>query len=177
MVITDSGQADRSTLAEEAGPVRSWLTRYFRRRVQDFAEIEDMIQDVFTRVVSRDSPEPIEHLGGYISKIASSVLADRARHRLSHGAGHHVEFDSELHGEDEIDPSRVVGGQEDLHAATAALLSLPERTRTVFVLRRLEGQKYGDIAKHLGISVSAVEKHMVRAIERLTLEMERRHGA
>ena len=167
----------RSALAQEAGPLRSWLTRYFRRRVQNSAEIEDLVQDVFARMVARDSPDPVEHLNGYVLKTASSVLADRARHRSSRAAGLHVAFDSELHGDDEIDPERVLGGKQELHAATKALLSLPERTRTVFILRRLEGRRFREIAAQLGISVSAVEKHMVRAIHHLSVEMEKRHGS
>jgi RNA polymerase sigma factor (sigma-70 family) len=82
-----------------------------------------------------------------------------------------------MHGEEHLDPERLLRGREDLQAATASLLCLPERTRTVFILRRLEGQKYRDIAQHLGISVSAVEKHMIRAIEHLSSEMEKRHGS
>jgi RNA polymerase sigma factor (sigma-70 family) len=173
----ETGEVYRATLAEQAGPVRRWLTRYFRRRVRNDAEIEDLVQDVFARMVARDSPEPVEHLGGYVLKTASSVLADRARRGSSRGAGLHVAFDSELHGEDEIDPARLLGGKEELRAVTAALLSLPERTRTVFILRRLEGQSYRDIATQLGISVSAVEKHMVRAIQHLSLEMEKRRDS
>ena len=177
MAKPEAGEVYRSTLAEEAGPVRRWLTRYFRRRVRNDAEIEDMVQDVFARMVARDGPEPIQNLDGYILKTASSVLADRVRLGSSHGAGLHVAFDSELHGEEEIDPERVLVGQEELHAATAALLSLPERTRTVFILRRLEGQRYRDIATQLRISVSAVEKHMVRAIHHLSVELEKRRGS
>ena len=41
---------------------------------------------------------------------------------------------------------------------------MPERTRHVFVLRRIEGLRYQDVAKRLGLSVSAVEKHMQRAM-------------
>src|SRR5262249_14851183 len=142
-----------------------------------YAEIEDLVQDVFARMVARNSQDPVEHLGGYILKTASSVLADRARLRSSRGAERHVAFDAELHGEDELDPERVLVGKEDLQAATKALLCLPERTRTVFILRRLEGQRFQDIAVRLGISVSAVEKHMVRAVHRLSLEMEKRRGS
>src|SRR5262245_10765783 len=98
MTTTAGGQENQSELAAAAGPVRRWLTRYFRRRVRNDVDIEDMVQDVFTRMVARDSAEPIEHLGGYILKTASSVLADRLRLRSSHGAGLHVAFDSELHG-------------------------------------------------------------------------------
>jgi RNA polymerase sigma-70 factor (ECF subfamily) len=169
------GETDAaSQLADEAGPVRGWLTRYFRRRVQNFAEIEDMVQDVFARMVTRDSAEPVEHLGGYVLKTASSVLTDWIRRRSSHAASLHVPFEPELHGEDDVDPARILGGREELQAATMVLLQLPERTRTVFILRRLEGQRFQDIAAHLGISVSAVEKHMVRAIHQLSLEMEKR---
>ena len=167
----------RSQLADEAGPVRSWLTRYFHRRVRDLAEIEDMVQDVFARMVARDSTEPVEHLGGYVLKTASSVFADWVRRRSSHAANLRVAFEPELHGEEEADPERICGGKEELQAATMVLLRLPERTRTVFILRRLEGQRFQDIAAHLGISVSAVEKHMVRAIQQLSLEMEKRRAS
>src|SRR5262245_48466673 len=177
MAKREMGEAYRSTLAEEAGPVRLWLTRWFRRRVTNASDIEDLVQDVFARMVARDSPEPVEHLNGYVLKTATSVLADRARRSASHAAERHVAFDAELHADEDLDPVRVLGGKEDLHAATAALLSLPERTRTVFVLRRLEGKKHRDIAAQLGISVSAVEKHMVRAIQQITLRMEKHRGS
>ena len=167
----------RSKLADEVGPVRGWLMRYFRRRVQNHAEIEDLVQDVFTRMVARDSTEPVEHLGGYVLKTAATVFTDWIRRRSSHGASLHVAFEPELHGEDEVDPQRILGGREELQAATKVLLQLPERTRTVFILRRLEGKRFQEIAAHLGISVSAVEKHMVRAIHQLSLEMEKRSGS
>ena len=157
--------------------MRGWLTRYFRRRVGNLAEIEDLVQDVFARIVARDSSEPVEHLGGYVLKTASSVFADWVRRRSSHAANLHVSFEPGLHGEGEVDPERIVGGKEELQAATMVLLRLPERTRTVFILRRLEGHRFQDIAAHLGISVSAVEKHMVRAIHQLSLEMEKRLGS
>jgi RNA polymerase sigma factor (sigma-70 family) len=176
-VNRDTDQADRSQLTAEAGPVRSWLLRWFRRRVGNPADVEDLVQDVFTRMVAREGAEPIEHLGGYVLKTAASVLADSTRSRSARGAGLHVSLDTDLHGQEEADPLRILGGKQELNAATASLLSLPERTRTVFVLRRLEGQRYRDIATRLGISVSAVEKHMVRAIHQLSLDMEKRRGS
>jgi RNA polymerase sigma-70 factor (ECF subfamily) len=61
----------------------------------------------------------------------------------------------------------ILEARQSLQTAVAALQALPERTRTIFVLRRLEGHAYRDIADQLGISVSAVEKHMVRAVQHL----------
>ena len=163
----------RAELARQAEPVRRWLTGYFRRRIRDDSDVEDMVQDVFARIVTRDSVEPIKNLGGYVLKIASSVISDRARRRGVRHLDAHVPFDPDFHAGEEIDPERVLSGKEDLNAAVAALLSLPERTRTVFVLRRLEGYSFRDIAGHLGISVSAVEKHMVRALQHLSVEREK----
>lgn len=148
---------------------------YFARRVRDRSDLEDLVQDVFARIAARDSTVPIANLGAYVMRTAASVLVDRARHSAVRRGGMHVAFDSERHGGDEPDPERLLSAKEDLNAATAALLSLPERTRTVFVLRRLQGLRHREIADRLGISVSAVEKHMVRAVDYLGQEMEKRH--
>jgi RNA polymerase sigma-70 factor (ECF subfamily) len=177
MDTSEQDRASHAALAREAGPVRRWLTAYFRRRVRNDDEIDDLVQDVFVRIVARDSPEPVGHLGGYVLKTAASVLADRARRRASRHADLHVAFDADRHGDEELNPERVLGGKEDLNAAAAALLSLPERTRTVFLLCRLEGCRHRDVAAQLGISISAVEKHMVKAIRHIGAEMENRDAS
>ena len=46
-----------------------------------------------------------------------------------------------------------------------ALRALPERTRQIFLLNRIHGCKYGEIAKAMQLSQSTVEKHMMRALE------------
>jgi len=50
-------------------------------------------------------------------------------------------------------------------------LQLNERTRDVFVLNRLEQMKNREIAQMLGISESAVEKHMTKALAHLAREV------
>jgi RNA polymerase sigma-70 factor (ECF subfamily) len=177
MVSTGDNRDDPASLDARAGPVHRWLTRFFRRKVRNSADVEDMVQDVFLRIAARDSTDTIEHLDGYVLKTASNVLADRMRHRSARRMDTHVVFDPDIHGEEEFDPGRILSGKEELNATIAALLCLPERTRTVFLLRRLEGYKVRDIASHLGVSVSAVEKHLVRAIRHLHAEMEKRLGS
>lgn len=167
----DTREASRS-LAKAAGSLRDSLLGFFRRRIPDASEAEDLVQDVFTRIVSRDSAEPVEHLGGYVYQVAHSVLADRGRRRVVRLSEAHVPLDTERHGDEDFDPARILAGKQDLRRATAALLSLPERTRTVFVLHRLEGRRYREIGEQLGISVSAVEKHMARAVRHLSDSFE-----
>jgi RNA polymerase sigma-70 factor (ECF subfamily) len=164
-------------LAREAEPLRRSLTRFFQRRVRESADVEDLVQEVFTRIVACNNSRPVDNLGGYVFQTAASVLADRGRRRSSRHADAHQEFDPEHHGDDELDPERVLSGKQSLRAATAALLSLPERTRTIFVLHRLEGYKHREIAEQLGISVSAVEKQIIRAVQHLAKTVGKNHGS
>ena len=72
----------------------------------------------------------------------------------------------------DFSPDRVLIGRDRLAEAIAILMEMPERRRTIFVLRRMEGLRYKDIAARLGISVSAVERHMRRAVLHLIERLE-----
>jgi len=151
---------------------RAPLTRYFARRVRNAADVEDMVQEVFERLIKRGDIGSVEMVGAYVFETASTVFTDRFRRRSVRHADEHDEFDDNLHGDVYFSTERVVIGRERLASATTALLELPERTRQIFVLRRLEGMSYLDIEARLGISVSAIEKHMQRAIAHLTSRLE-----
>ena len=143
------------------------LAQYFRRRGVEPQEIEDLVQQVFVRLAARGGLDALQNFDGYAQQTAASVLIDRSRRRAVRQHDAHVELDSERHGAADIGPEQIVADREALDVAMAALMALPERTRTIFVLRRLEGVRYRNIAERLGISVSAVEKHMARAIEHM----------
>jgi RNA polymerase sigma factor (sigma-70 family) len=164
----DAMDANRA-MARDAEPLRQSLERYFQRRIPDASEAEDLVQEVFARILARETPDPVEHLGGYVFQVAASVFADRGRRRMVRQADAHIAFDPNRHASRDFDPARILSAREDLRAATTALLALPERTRDIFLLHRLEGRKYREVAAHFGISVSAVEKHMVRAIQHLNI--------
>jgi RNA polymerase sigma-70 factor (ECF subfamily) len=68
---------------------------------------------------------------------------------------------------EENSPERVLNSKQELHVVVAALQELSERTRDVFMLDRLEHLKHGEIAQIFGISVSAVEKHVSKAVAHL----------
>lgn len=146
---------------------RQALVLYFRRKTRDQNEIEDLVQDVFLRIAARRGTDAVENVGGYVFQTAASVLADRHRRRTVRHADAHVEFDTDRHSNTDFDAARILESRQSLRNAVAALQTLPERTRDIFVLRRLEGHAYRDIASRFGISVSAVEKHMVRAVQHL----------
>jgi len=64
---------------------------------------------------------------------------------------------------EERDPDRVLQAKQSLTTVLEALRQLPDRTRTIFVLFRLENMRQREIADMLGLSVRTVEQHVVRA--------------
>jgi RNA polymerase sigma-70 factor (ECF subfamily) len=154
-------------LASRSKVLRGALARFFQRHVHDLTEVDDLIQEVFLRIVRRGDTDQLEKLDGYIFQTASSVLKDRGRRRKARWSDRHIPFDSDRHDGPEIGPEQILIGQQSLRAAGFILLELPERTRRVFILRRLEGLPYQEIGQRLGLSVSAVEKHMQRAVRHL----------
>lgn len=146
------------------------LLGWIRRRIPDPVEAEDLLQDTFLRVTQRDATEDVAHFEGYLYRTAESVLADRYRRRVVRQADAHVILEPDEHHAEEADALRALLAKERLRAVSVSLMALPERTRAVFVLRRLEGLRYGEIATRLKVSLSTVEKEMARAIDHLMLE-------
>jgi RNA polymerase sigma factor (sigma-70 family) len=68
---------------------------------------------------------------------------------------------------EERTPERVLLDREALETVVDAIAALPPRTREVFVLHRFEEMTCNGIAEQLGISVSAVEKHIMKALREL----------
>lgn len=166
LMSTGDEQTSRA-LAHAAEPLRDALRGYFRRRVSNSAEIDDLVQDVFARIVARGEGQAVEHLKGYVFQTAASVLVDHVRRRSSRHADAHVEFDPDRDSETDFDPEHILASRQDLQVVRKALLALPERTRTIFIMYRLEGKSLGEVAGQVGISVSAVQKHVVRALQGL----------
>lgn len=156
-------------LAREYRPA---LRRYFGKRAHQPADVDDLVQEVLVRLAVRGDCESIEMPEAYLMRTATNVWRDFLRKKRTHAVDAHVEY-VEGHAREENGPSEELEGSELINAILAALGELSDRTRQIFVLCRVEGMRQKAVAKRLGISVSAVEKHMIRAIAHLTASLGR----
>jgi RNA polymerase sigma factor (sigma-70 family) len=154
------------------------LLAYFGRRVASSSEAEDLAQDVFERVLRTLDGGPIRNADSYVFKIAINLLRDRARSTRRHGVAEPLPADAVAEFADalavDLSPERVVLGERTLEEVLAALGELSERTRTMFYLYRLENLKIREIAEMYGISPSAVEKQVGKALLYLTRRLQRK---
>ncbi len=138
---------------------------YFRRRVKSASEADELSQEVIARILRRAEQGPIENVEGYVFHAAANLLRERGRQASLRDSAQIVEIAPGLIDSDEVKtPERILLGKDALRGLVDKLNELPERTRTVFILCRFEEMKGPEIARRLGISVSAVEKHMMRAM-------------
>jgi RNA polymerase sigma factor (sigma-70 family) len=145
--------------------------RAFLQRRAPQAEIDDLVQDVLLRVQNRQGGD-IDNMEAYVYQVAHSTLVDHARRNQVRHREQHVELTEDDHPADELSPERVLSGEEETRQLLAALRELPERTRDALLLVRYHGASYKLVAKKFGISVSAVEKHVMKAMAHLTQRMK-----
>lgn len=166
MVRPAQGSAGAESFEELARRYRSPLIRYFRRGGADATIAEDMAHEVFMRL-SRRGIASIGNPEAYIFATAASVRVDFARRSASRHERHHGPIDDLDLPSGEPSLSRVFEDREALLRLADIVNELPERTREIFLLNRLDRLTNSQLAARYRISVSAIEKHMTRALAHL----------
>jgi RNA polymerase sigma factor (sigma-70 family) len=146
---------------------RRSLFCYFLRHTRQQNDAEDLVQDVFLRLSRRESVLGIRNDEAFLFETASNLLRDWARKRRTHGVVVQPAVAEHELWDREPGPDRVLLAKVELDAVVQALEGLGEKTRRIFVLRRMEQLKCQEIAALYGISVKAVERHIALALVHL----------
>lgn len=147
--------------------LRPALSRFLQSRGASPDEAEDILQDVYIKLLA-ERPGPVAQPRAYLYKMTNNHFllhrrtAGRRERREEDWVGAHG-------GSGEIDDQPSVEteliAREQLAILQRILDALPERTRTIFRRFRIDGEPQRVIAGELGISISAVEKHLARAYQ------------
>jgi RNA polymerase sigma-70 factor (ECF subfamily) len=143
------------------------LQVFLTRKLRDAETAADLTQETFLRFAEHGqggSAAAVTHARSYLYRTAHNLAVDHVRQQKREQTD--VCPGDALAGIADESPlaDRIVDGRSDLDRARQALLELPERTRQVFALTRLEGLTYRDVALRLEISDSSVQKHLAKAI-------------
>lgn len=166
-------QSDRETLHALSRKYTDVLRRYFLRRRFSYEEAEDSTQDVFARLARKGGLADLANLPAYLFETASSVATDRFRRNAARQVDSHQSYDEAMHAPADFSLEDVHQGRSDVERLIAALNELPERSRNAFILARMEGLSHSEIARRLGVSVSAIEKHVIKAAAHLAAKVGR----
>lgn len=163
--------ASRDAVESETGlmqlfvGMRAELARFMLARKCDPNVVEDLLQDIFVKLATIRTG-PVSNPRAYLYQMANNLLHDfrRGRGRQENRDDHWVRahFGHDLSSDPEPSPERVAIDRDELRRVEMALSTLPARTVEILKLYRVEGQTQKAIAGSLGISLSAVEKHLQR---------------
>lgn len=124
---------------------------------------QDCAQDTWIKLAEfKDRTRP-DNDRAYVFRVAANIATDwhRRRGRELAATADYAASRPPAHEADTLD---VAAANQMLRRLESALLAQPRRSLDVFVLHRHEGLSYRAIAERYTISVSAVEKHMMRIL-------------
>lgn len=151
---------------------RAPLVAFLGRRVGE-DDAQDIAQETFMRLM-RYHAQPADQLRPLMYRIAINVIHDRGRRDSTRQAGLHVSLDEDFAALPSSEPSQDlrIEREQELGLVRQAILQLPTRCRQVYLLNRIEGLSYSQIAQHCDISVKAVEKHIGKALALLRQKLK-----
>lgn len=174
-----------------ANPADTRLAEWFRRwhsPLRQFlagrgrawpADLDDVAQEVFLRLLRYEKVELVEHPQAYLFKMASNVVAEwaiRSRQRLEHEPHWLNDLVADETPESEFESAAAQG------EVRRAIDTLSGRQRAVVRLHFEEGLSYGEIAQRLGVSLRIVRRDFERSYSKLRREIHlertgaRHHG-
>src|ERR1035437_9132135 len=163
---------------------QSRLRNFIRQRVPDPLDAEDILQDVFYRLVEANRLlMPIEHVTGWLFRVARNRMTDLFRKKKPETFSDRAmegEDGELLHLEDLL-PSPDAGPEALyvrgvlLDELEFALGELPDEQREVFVAHEMEGRSFKELSAETGVSVNTLLSRKRYAVLHLRRRLQSIH--
>ncbi|WP_158255963.1 MULTISPECIES: RNA polymerase sigma factor [unclassified Brevundimonas] len=144
--------------------------RAITRRVD--GDAADLAQDACLKLVETAGREPVKAPAHLLYRLARNLVIDRLRHRALTSRLMRPEESYDQHPCAAPDPERVLLANERLRRALKVIDAMPDRRREAFLMHRIDGLSYVEIARAMGVGIKAVEKHLSSAMLELTQKMQ-----
>ena len=142
---------------------RTTLLRTLQRMVDNPSTAEDLLQETYLRVTRALSERPISHLEPFVFQTARNLALDHLRarrlreHTLLDDVPPEVLYNIAAPGSCAEDAAHA---EQLLRRLSSSLAKLSERQQRIFILSRLHGNSYVEIAETLQVSSSTVQKEL-----------------
>jgi RNA polymerase sigma-70 factor (ECF subfamily) len=143
-----------------------WNFIYFK--IADEEEANDLVQEAFIKLWNHCGSVPKEKARSFLYTVINNAFLNKVAHKkvvLKYRFQHQQSINKES-------PHFLLEEKEYMDKLKNAINNLSEGQRIAFLLNRIEGKKYREIAEILEISVKAVEKRMSLALKLLRKEIE-----
>ena len=149
----------------------SWWQTVLKRVVRatrNEAQAEDYLHAAFIRLEEYRLRKEVRQPSAFLVRTAVNIALDELRSRKVRNEALPAGLDISNICDGQPLQSEALLAQERLKRVREGLAQLSPRTRQIFLMHRLDGMKYREIASQLRITVSAVEKHVAKGTHFLT---------
>jgi RNA polymerase sigma factor (sigma-70 family) len=163
--MNEQGFEQDRQISEIVAEERSRLRNFIRRRVPDPADAEDILQEVFYKLLEANRMlMPIDHVTGWLFRVARNRITDlfRKRREVTFSDTGVEDEDGELLQIEDLLPSPDAG-PEALYVRSVlldelelALDELPDDQREVFVAHELEGHSFKELSAESGVNMNTL---------------------
>lgn len=145
------------------------IRRFLRARLANHPDYEDMVQDIYLKLAEQQDVSEKLSKGEaqtryYLITMASNLVRDRYRRSAIRREVPLSLADQEQFENQVPSPEEILISHQNVAAMRKAILRLPRNCRRAFVLSRFKNLSYREIADEMSISISMVEKHIMRAL-------------
>ena len=140
------------------------------RRGRSLHDADDLVQEAWVRLACYERERTVAKPEAFLMRTALNLSIDTHRARVNHGE--EVVLDEVVLVDTAPGAEEVVLARERMARMSLCLGRLSEKTRDIFLSHRIDGMTYQEIARHHGLSISTVEKHIAKATLQVTTWME-----
>jgi RNA polymerase sigma factor (sigma-70 family) len=150
------------------------LRRFLFARVRNVADVPDIVQEVFLRMLRVTKIESIRSPEAYLFTVAQHVLQQHALRQSAMPPS--AELARMLHSQHtcpDADPALEMDAHECLEQLQGALDEFSPNVRATFMMSRRDGMSFDEIASRLGTSRPMVKKYLMKALMQLRQRLEK----
>lgn len=141
------------------------LLAFLRRKAGPRDQPRDLLHDLFIRMSQSGAVAGIKDPRAYLFRAAANVVIDTARGERDRKEETPLLGDDSLASRDPApDALQTAIARDCLRRLDTALAKLPEETRAMIYLLRIDGLSYDEVAALFGVSKSTVEKRVAKAL-------------
>lgn len=145
---------------EHSAFLRKYLARYF----SDRQDIEDVAQEAYLRAYVAEQRKDIEQPKAFLFRIAKNVALTKLTKKSKQITDYIEETGTSLVIDSGYSAEQAAEAEESLGLYCEAVASLPDKCRQVYLLRKVHGLAHKEIAERMSLSVSSVEKYLLRGV-------------
>ena len=158
---------------ENHSSIKSFLGRLLTRR----EDIEDIAQEAYLRAYVAEQSRGIDQPEAYLFRSARNLALTKLTQKSRQMTDLIDDLGPAVVLEGEAPLEEFVAAEESLGLHCEAVAHLPEKCKQVYILRKVYGLTHKEIAERTSLSVSSVEKYMLKGVLACRAYVERREGA